>query len=87
MFMGAVFGYNDKRYYLYNMNATKYDKVTELPAGAVRVSTYSRDNNISSPAYVQIKYNRFLETGKTYPGYYIVNWQGINFVVSGSKPQ
>lgn len=68
------------------MNATKYDKVTELPSGAVRVSTFARDNSISSPAYVQIKYNRFLEDKGQYPGYYIVNWQGINFVVTGSKP-
>lgn len=70
------------------MNATKYDKVTELPAGAVRVSTYAKDNNISSPAYVQIKYNRYVKdkAKNANPGYYIINWQGINFVVTGSKP-
>lgn len=65
------------------MKAEKYEKVEKLEAGAVSVSQYAKANNIKSPAYVQVKYNRYLAkpTKCAYPGYKIVNWQGINFVI------
>jgi hypothetical protein len=63
------------------MKATKYEKVPELPSNAIPVAKYAKDNDISSPAYVQIKYNRHLDAGAKYPGYKIINWQGINFVI------
>ncbi len=69
------------------MKATKYKKVPDLPANAVPVSTYAKENNFSAPAYVQIKYNRHTDEGAPHPGYYIINWQGINFVVPGIEPQ
>ena len=81
MCLFVCFGGDDKRYYLCFMKAIKYDKVNELPKHALKVSTYAEVNNIPQPAYVCIKYDRYLIGKGSYPGYKIVNWQGFNFVI------
>lgn len=69
---------------------TKYDKEDILPAGALPVSTYAKRNNISSAAYVHVKYDRFrfgyttdkgiFKKGPA-PKYRIIDYEGINYVV------
>lgn len=63
------------------MKAIKYDKVKELPENAVKVSMYAESINQRNPAYICVAYDRYLDNKGTYPGYKIVNWQGINFVI------
>jgi hypothetical protein len=68
---------------------TKYDKVAVLDAGAMPVREYARRNNISSPAYVHVKYDRYKFGYKTaagkdlhgpYPGYDIIEYFGACYV-------
>lgn len=68
-----------------------YDKVTKLPAKALRVYEYSQlGNKPTTPAYIHVKYNRFkfgyentkgvLVYGEK-PEYKLVDFQGIVFVI------
>lgn len=67
-----------------------YDKVTKLPAKALRVYEYSQVEPKTSPSYIHIKYNRYkfgyvnpkgvLTYGEK-PDYKLVDFQGIVFVI------
>lgn len=61
------------------MKVTKYPIIEVLPAGAVKVSQYATDNDITV-AYVYIRHTR----GKA--DYSIYQYQGINFVVPNAIP-
>lgn len=63
------------------MKAIKYEKVNELPANAVKVSTYAEMIGQSNPPYICVMYDRYLANKGSNPGYTIVNWQGFNFVI------
>jgi len=65
------------------MKAKKYDKVNELPANAVKVSKYAEMIGQTNPPYICVMFDRWLANPSKaqYPGYKIVNWQGINFVI------
>ena len=63
------------------MKAKKYDKVEQLPEGAMTVSTYAEKIGQRHAPYICVMYDRFLNNKGTDPGYIIVNWQGFNFVV------
>jgi hypothetical protein len=63
------------------MKAKKYDKVNELPANAVKVSTYAEQIGQANPPYICVMFDRYKAGKGTYPGYKIVNWQGFNFVI------
>ena len=65
------------------MKATKYDKVKTLPKKALPVSQYAEQIGQKNPAYICIAYDRHLAKPDKCadPGYTIVNWQGINFVI------
>ncbi len=63
------------------MKAYKYEKVDTLPKNAVKVSNYAASIGQNNPAYICIAYDRFLAGKGSNPGYSIVNWQDINFVI------
>jgi hypothetical protein len=63
------------------MKAKKYPKVNTLPANAVKVSSYANSIGQHNPPYISVAYDRYIAGTGTYPGYVIVNWQGINFVI------
>jgi hypothetical protein len=71
-------------------NGTKYDEEKVLPEGATPVSLYAKEEEISSPAYVHVKFDRFkfgytTKAGKftkaPNPGYKIISYKGSNYVV------
>lgn len=71
-------------------NGTKYDEELVLPSGATPISLYAKEENISSPAYVHVKYDRHkfgytTKAGKFVkapdPGYKIIRYKGINYVI------
>lgn len=72
-------------------SGTKYDSIDELPQGrSWPVSLYAKNKGILSPAYVCVKYDRFLFGYKKKdgsiaygedPGYIIRCYQGINYVI------
>lgn len=69
---------------------TKYEEIATLPKGALPVSTYAKRKNISSPAYVHVKFDRFkfgyvnkqgnFLHGKD-PGYEIRDYEGTAYVI------
>lgn len=59
---------------------TKYEKVDKMPENGVPVSVYAANNDIRNPAYVCVKYDRYLAGKGAYPGYVIVCWNGQNIV-------
>jgi len=65
------------------MKAIKYEKISKLPARAVTVSEYADRTGQKNPPYICVAYDRYLAKPDkcAYPGYIIVNWQGINFVI------
>jgi hypothetical protein len=63
------------------MKAKKYNKVQAIPANAQKVSNYAASIGQNNPAYICIMYDRYLAGKGSYPGYIIVNWQGMNFVI------
>lgn len=65
------------------MKATKYKKVKELPEGAMSVAKYAEEIGQQNPPYICVAYDRYLSNPEKYakPAYYIVNWQGFNFVI------
>jgi hypothetical protein len=62
---------------------TKYEKVNEIPNNALQVSVYAEQQGIRNPAYVCVKYDRYLHNKGSYPGYKIVCWNGTNIVIPG----
>lgn len=62
-------------------NGTKYEEIGTLPGNAQAVSVYAAHKNIRNPAYVYIKYERYLSGKGSNPGYTIRCWQGMNFVL------
>lgn len=60
---------------------TKYETAKDIPDYAMPVSTYAAANNIRNPAYVCVKYDRYLAGTGSYPGYKIVCWNGTNIVI------
>lgn len=62
-------------------NGTKYEEIDKLPDNAQAVSVYAAHENIRNPAYVCVKYDRYLAGKGSYPGYTIRCWQGMNFVL------
>lgn len=70
-------------------NGTKYDKLDTLPDGALPVSIWAKQHDITSPAYVNVKFDRFkfgykkkdgsIAFGED-PGYRIGCYSGINYV-------
>lgn len=76
------------------MRINKYDKVNDLPANAIPVSLYAKENGFKSPAHVYTKYDRYRFGYKTKkgtlvhgsdPGYDIVNWLGTCLVIIRGK--
>ena len=63
------------------LRGTKYDKIETLPANAQTPREYANDNNMCSGAYVQVKYDRFINGKGEQPPYIIRCWNGINFVI------
>jgi hypothetical protein len=63
------------------MKAVKYPKVDELPKGAIKISSYAQQIGQANPSYIHVMYDRYLAGKGSNPGYTIVNWQGINFVI------
>lgn len=63
------------------MKAKKYNKVRQLPANALKVSSYAKSIGQRNPSYICVMYDRYLSDKGSYPGYKIVNWQGFNFVI------
>ncbi len=63
------------------LKGTKYEKIEKLPDGAVTCREYAEKNELGSGAYVQVKYDRFLNGKGKYPGYDIRCWNGINVVI------
>lgn len=61
------------------MKLTKYPIIDTLPAGAVKVSQYANDNDITV-SYVYIKHER------NKANYSICQYQGINFVIPNTIP-
>lgn len=73
---------------------TKYDAIDKLPAKALPVSKYAHEYNISSSAYVHVKYDRhkFGYENKAgiliytpHPGYDIVDFHGTCYVINYDK--
>jgi hypothetical protein len=71
-------------------NETKYKEEKVLPEGATPISMFAKEENISSPAYVHVKYDRHkfgytTKAGKfikaPHPGYEIIYYKGMNYVV------
>jgi hypothetical protein len=62
-------------------HGSKYPKVDELPEGAYLLSAYKDVLGLKNAASVCVKYDRFLDNKGAYPGYKIVNWQGLNFAI------
>lgn len=72
------------------LKGTKYEQVQILPNDALPVGLYAREHGISSPSYVCVKYDRFINgytkkdgskgTGEN-PGYKIVCYHGTNYVI------
>lgn len=60
---------------------TKYQKVDKIPATAMPVSVFAENNGIRNPAYVCVKYDRYLAGKGSYPDYKIVCWNGTNIVI------
>lgn len=75
-----------------NAGGTKYEKVNQLPKGALTIANYREQNpeQFKSNAYVHIKFDRYkfgikdkkggLKFGAK-PPYKIVDFQGIAFVI------
>lgn len=77
------------------VKGTKYEQLEVLPPDAIPVSTffrkYGKKFNVSSPAYVYVKFDRY-EFGYTSnagtslkaadPGYTIVSYYGTNYVIN-----
>lgn len=67
------------------IKGTKYPMVNELPNNAMAVSQYAAAKDMQV-GHIYVKYERFASGYKNGnkgadPGYSIVCWQGINFVV------
>jgi hypothetical protein len=60
---------------------TRFEKVDTLPSDAMKVSLYAKLHGISQPAYINVKYSRYLTDGGEKPPYKIINFQGSNFVI------
>lgn len=60
---------------------TKYEKVKEIPDYAMPVSVYAAQLGIRNPAYVCVKYDRYLQNKGSKPAYIIVCWNGTNIVI------
>jgi hypothetical protein len=63
------------------MKAIKYTKVDKIPDNAVKVSIYAEQIGQQNPAYICVRYDRYLSGKGSKPPYEIVNWQGFNFVI------
>ena len=62
------------------MNGTKYDVIDTLPAEAVPVSVYARNNN-TAVGYIYVKYERYLNGKGSKPDYTIKCFMGSNFII------
>lgn len=60
--------------------ATRFEKREQLPDNAIKITLYAEQTGVKNPAYINVKYDRYLKGG-TYPGYKIINFQGSNFVI------
>jgi predicted acetyltransferase len=59
---------------------TKYEPIEILPANAVTVSQYAKEQG-KAVGYIYIKYQRYLSKGGKHPGYSIRCFKGINFIL------
>ena len=60
----------------------KYDRVPVVPKGAKILSAFAAERGFKNPAYVCVKYDRWMRgESKINPGYKIVNCDGFNYAV------
>jgi len=62
-------------------NGTKYEEIKALPPNAKAVSVYAAEIGQRNPAYICVKYDRYLKGEGENPGYTIRCWQGMNIVI------
>ena len=63
------------------MTQSKYKQVNELPPGAMTVKGYAEQVK-KKPAYIYVRYNRYLNKNHSHPGYDLVTYQGVIFVIN-----
>lgn len=68
------------------LRGTKYRQINTLPEGALTPRKYAEANNMCSGAYVQVKYDRFVNGIGSDPLYTIRCWNGINFIIPNTAP-
>lgn len=64
-----------------NKYGEKYERKAKLPDNARAVSLYATEKGQRNPAYICVKYDRYLKGVGEYPGYIIINYQGRNYVI------
>ena len=62
-------------------HGTKYPQVTVIPKKAKILSAFAKDMGFKNPAYVCVKYDRYLDGKGVNPGYKIVNCDGFNYAI------
>lgn len=63
-------------------HGTKYPQVEVIPKKAKILSAFAKDMGFKNPAYVCVKYDRWVKgESKVNPGYKIVNCDGFNYAI------
>ena len=63
-------------------NKTQYREVNKLPSGAVTVKTYAESIGKKSVQNIYTMFERYLKGKGKYPGFELVKWQGVIFVIN-----
>lgn len=62
-------------------HGTKYPQVEQVPKKGKILSAFAKEQGFKNPAYVCVKYDRWLSGTGTNPGYKIVNCDGFNYAI------